>query len=68
MYMKKFELTFIQYEPIKLPGKQPLKMLKQEIITDQDGITIVTPPGYVLFQIVEILPQLNQSKNEKAIN
>jgi len=66
--MKKFELTFIQYEPIKLPGKQPLKMIKQEIITDQEGISIVTPNGYVLFQIVEILPQVNQCKNEKAIN
>lgn len=66
--MKRFKCTYIKNETIKTVGKQPMQLIEQEIITDQDGITVITPAGYVLFQIIEYLPQLNQCKNEKAIN
>jgi hypothetical protein len=67
--IKRFKCIFIKNEPIKTLGKQPMQLIEQEIITDQEGITVVTPPGYTLFQITEYLPDINQCKqNEKAIN
>jgi hypothetical protein len=67
--MKRFKLTFIKNAPIKTLGKEPMQLIEKEVITDQDGITIISPLGYTLFQIIEYLPQENQSKHEKkAIN
>jgi len=66
--MKRFKCTFVKNEPIKTIGRQPMQLIEQEILTDQDGITVVTPPGYTLLQIIETLETLNQCKNEKTKN
>jgi len=66
--MKRFKCTYIKNEPIKTLGKQPMQLIEQEITTDQEGITVVTPAGYTLFQIIEYLEPLNQCKNAKVIN
>jgi hypothetical protein len=66
--MKKFKCTYLKIDRFAPVDKLPKQFIEQEIVTDQDGITVVTPKDYALISIVEVLPQLNQCKNEKAIN
>jgi len=66
--MKKFKCTYIKVEKILGPQKGPSQFIEQEIVTDQDGIVVVTPKGYALIAIVEFLPQLDQCQNAKATN
>jgi hypothetical protein len=66
--MKKFKCTYIKVEKILGPQKGPAQFIEQEIITDQDGIVVVTPKGYGLISIVEYLPLLDQRQDAKAGN
>jgi hypothetical protein len=63
--MRKFECTFIKNEKIATLGKGPMYLIRQDIITDKDGVNVKTPTGYTLFQIVEFLEPEYQKKNEK---
>jgi hypothetical protein len=66
--MKRFKAIFIKKAAIATMKQEPLQILEQEYITDQDGITLITPSGYALVSITEYLPLVNQCKNEKVIN
>jgi hypothetical protein len=65
--MKKFKITFIKQEPIKTLGKEPMRLAEQIIFTNKPGLTIQNPLGYVLFQIIEYLPDITE-ENEKTTN
>jgi hypothetical protein len=66
--MKKFKCTYIKVEKILGPQQGPTQFIEQNIITDQDGIVVVTPKGYGLISIIEYLPDLDQSQDEKITN
>ena len=66
--MKKFKVIFVKRQSLEINKSNPIHLAEQNYTTEDPKVLLIPPLGYELLSITEILPPINQIKNEKIKN